>query len=229
MFPSDWTWKGEHWQIARYAFNSGGVPVPELISRHISASSYDYLLRLPLTLHMPSLHTIVVHAGLLPSDPTKSSFDISQPLIGASNRANLSNDDAGFGRTSEELQILFNIPQNSVPWNLLNMRSVITKGRRKGEVTKASNEGKPWSDIWKKEMGRCKGHGSWLVDGMGEWEVEHAAEVEDSTIEQNEDAEFDETLEERDADEPEAGAETELKCSPVTIIYGHAGKTITYT
>jgi hypothetical protein len=105
------------------------------------------------------------------------------------------------------------------------MRSVLTKGKHKGEVTKSSGKGKPWSKIWKKEMARCKGEGSWIVDGMGEWEVEHQDEVDDAQVEENEDDEFDETLEERDAaDDEDEGVERDLKCSPVTVIYGHAGE-----
>lgn len=35
---------------------------------------------LPLVLHVPSVHLFVVHAGLLPSIPTRSPSDARQPL-----------------------------------------------------------------------------------------------------------------------------------------------------
>lgn len=62
--PDDWTWGGDHWNIAR----------------HMTDEHYRYLLSLPLILHLPSLHSHVVHAGLLPLDPTRSTKSRHQPL-----------------------------------------------------------------------------------------------------------------------------------------------------
>ena len=46
----------------------------------MSEEEYDYLLQLPLVLHMPSLHAFVVHAGVLPHDPRHPVTAIRQPL-----------------------------------------------------------------------------------------------------------------------------------------------------
>ncbi|WVQ79512.1 hypothetical protein IAT38_001611 [Cryptococcus sp. DSM 104549] len=223
-YPDSWEWKGEHWQIAR----------------EISAQSYTYLLGLPLVLHLPSLHTMVVHAGILPYDPSKQFSDASQPLIQSSNNITAGLIDSATSRTSQELSILHNVPQNNNPWNLINMRSVYTKGKNKGEVLKSAKEGKPWSDVWKKAMKKCKGAGTWAVDGIGEWKAEQG-QVDDVELESDEDSEVDETKEKRQKKEKEkrekkekrqkpgtpgadsAGVDADqLKCSPMTVIYGHA-------
>ncbi|WWD20006.1 hypothetical protein CI109_104479 [Kwoniella shandongensis] len=217
QFPKSWEWKGEHWKIARA----------------LPKRTYLYLLELPLVLHLPSLHTIVVHAGLLPADPTKSLSDPSQPLV---QYANVTSDMSATAiRNSEEMSILFDIPQNQDPWNLINMRSVYTKGKKKGQITKSAKKGTPWSDLWKKQMGRCTGLGHWAVDGLGEWSVEHE-QMDDEQLEDQEEGGVDETVHEKrqKPGTPEAagaaaglgGAKTDTKdqlgCSPVTVIYGHA-------
>jgi hypothetical protein len=168
------------------------------------------------------MHTIVVHAGILPSDPRRSANDVNQPLIEASHSTSSPNYDASLARNSEEVSILLDVPQNTKPWNLLNMRGVYFKGKHQGEVSKSSKKGKPWSEVWKKEMKRCKGPGAWFADGMGEWGAEHD-EHEDEGTEGQEDGEGDELVgQERRDDEDDM--ESDLKCSPVTVIYGHAGE-----
>ncbi|RXK35168.1 hypothetical protein M231_07580 [Tremella mesenterica] len=175
MFPKDWEWKGEHWQLAR----------------EIQSTNYHYLLNLPLVLHLPVLHTFVVHAGLLPSNQLKSSSDPSQPLVQASN-------STGLSRASEELGILFQVPQNTVPWNLLNIRSVLKKGKHKGEPTNSSKKGTPWSDIWNKEMKRCRGEGAWT-------DTKTSSEYAGHGVNQG-----------------DMNQLSKLPCSPITVIYGHA-------
>lgn len=178
--------------------------------RHLSPSSYKYLLELPLVLHFPSLHTFVVHAGLLPHDPLKALSDPEQPLFTADTTL-----DNPHSRTSEELSILHNVAQNTVPWNLINMRSVRTKGKRKGEPTKSSKKGKPWSKLWNKQMGRCRGPGLW--EDQAELETETWEEADEDVV-QN-----DEVVPTDDDDGPEDEVSEEaLRCSPVTVIYGHA-------
>ncbi|WVR04508.1 hypothetical protein IAU60_001512 [Kwoniella sp. DSM 27419] len=204
-YPESWKWKGEHWKIART----------------LPKGLYLYLLDLPLVLHLPSLHTLVVHAGVLPSDPLQPPSSKVQPLVQFSNlTTDLPIDTV---RNSEEVSILFDIPQNTVPWNLLNMRGVYTKGKKKGKVTKSGKKGSPWSDVWKKQMSRCT--------GAGQWTVEHG-QLTDETLQDAEDQEVDED----DTGRPEArqkpgtpaaleAEESEtapLGCSPVTVIYGHA-------
>ena len=78
-------------------------------------------------------------------------------------------------------------------------------------------------------MERCSGPGKWVgEEHFDEWEVEHE-EAEDPSVEGKEDGETDELagqhgsplssrrMEETD-DLPAA-----IDCSPVTVIYGHAG------
>ncbi|OXG87415.1 phosphoric monoester hydrolase [Cryptococcus neoformans A2-102-5] len=202
-YPDGWIWKGEHWNIAR----------------QISKESYEYLTNLSLILHFPSLHAFVVHGGLLPSNPLRSSFDASQPLVEYSNTT-LSPPY----RKAEELAIVKSIIQNTVPYNIYNMRSVFTKGPNKGQVTKSSTKGTPWSEVWNKEMKRCKGPGAWTTQDEGdEWQVEQE-QVDDVQLENEE--ELDETVKRQKPGTPEAekqkSAKKKLKCSPVTVIYGHA-------
>ncbi|WVW78657.1 hypothetical protein I302_100617 [Kwoniella bestiolae CBS 10118] len=199
-FPGGWEWKGQHWEIARA----------------LPKNLYMYLLDLPLVLHLPSLHSIVVHAGLLPINPNDSPSAPAQPLVQFSN---LTSDlDQESIRNSEEISILFDVPQNQVPWNLLNMRGVYMKGKKKAKVTKSGKKGTPWSDVWKKEMKRCRGAGRWFVDGMGEMGAEKVSQV-DEGIE-----ELDEEKRQKPGS-PGSSAQSEegdLGCSPVTVIYGHA-------
>ncbi|WWC87114.1 uncharacterized protein L201_002000 [Kwoniella dendrophila CBS 6074] len=220
-WPKGWKWKGEHWKIAR----------------NMPKRLYLYLLDLPLVLHLPSLHSIVVHAGLLPYDITKSDSDHQQPLIQFSNMT--SSPEAGkeeieMIRNSEEISLLFDIPQNSIPWNLLNIRSIT----KKNKVTKSNSKGKPWSILWNKQMKRCNGKGKWSSGSLGESSVEHESESnqnQDQSIENQEDvANIDKkSIEIRQkpgspstsSTTPSTEVDTQagdLGCSPVTVIYGHA-------
>lgn len=151
---------------------------------------YEYLIDLPLAIHIPSLHTFVVHAGLLPMDVSKSLADPSQPLNAA---ASSSIADLQAGRLVEELAILLDVRQNTDPYTLLEMRSVYTHGKKRGKVTKNQNKGEPWSNVWNKEMKRC---------------------TKSTSLE----------LSEPEGESEEASTESNLKCSPVNIVYGHAGE-----
>lgn len=62
--PEGWEWASQHWQIARL----------------MTEAQFEYLVSLPLVLHLPSLHTMIVHAGLLPVDPTEPLNSKDQPL-----------------------------------------------------------------------------------------------------------------------------------------------------
>ena len=76
-------------------------------------------------------------------------------------------------------------------------------------------------------MERCNGPGKWFGEGMEEWTAEHNAE-EDNELETEEDEETDE-LAGQDArrelmSHMERGESLPaINCSPVTVIYGHAG------
>ncbi|WWC59432.1 uncharacterized protein I303_101988 [Kwoniella dejecticola CBS 10117] len=194
-WPKGWKWKSEHWELAR----------------NMPDDLFQYILDLPLVLHLPTLHTIVVHAGLLPFDPTKPSSANIQPLIQFSN-VSASNYDMGMGeesiRNSQEMSILLDVPQNTVPWNLIEMRSVYMKGKKRGKVTKSSKKGTPWSEVWNKELKRCKGHKTEntrdnLEVYAGEEEKRQKPGSPTSAVE-------------------EMDSSADLGCSPVTIVYGHA-------
>jgi len=131
------------------------------ISRSMAAGHYAYLLSLPLVLHIPTLHTFVVHAGLLPLDPNRSVTSGRQPLAhipappSVSTEA-ASNKNISVLRRAQEAAILTDIPQNVDPWVVLNMRSI----RSDNSVTKSNNKGDPWADLWDSIIQRCNGFGS---------------------------------------------------------------------
>jgi hypothetical protein len=91
----------------------------------MSKSDYRYLLSLPLVLHVPSEHAFLVHAGLLPYDPTLSLTSKRQPLA---HLPKLRSADLGGSvatlRNAQELAILDDIKQNRNPWVVLNIRNL---------------------------------------------------------------------------------------------------------
>ena len=169
----------------------------------MSKDQYIYLVDLPLSLHIPSLHTFIIHAGILPVNPLKSVSDPSQPLVIADETDSVSSEAA---RLKEELSLMFDIPQNNDPWTLINMRSVYTKGKKKGQITKSTKKGTPWSEIWQSEMSRCIGKGS------------HLDETDDHDLSEDITGEGKSTSRKGKG----KGKHGELECSPVTVIYGHA-------
>ena len=192
-FPKDWEWRSEHWKIAR----------------DMGKKEYDYLVSLPLALHIPSIHSVVVHAGLLARDPTKKADAADQPF------SNLfDEDDAGspLSRHEAELAVFTKIKQNRRPYTLMNIRSVL----KSGKVTKKSNKGTPWSDIWQQEQARCKGPGAWTL-GDGALDEDENEGEEHAGIEMMEDME---TRRKHVVLE----SLPKLNCSPLTVIYGHAGE-----
>lgn len=122
---------------------------------------YEYLVSLPLVLHIPSEHTFVVHAGILPYDPTRSITSERQPLahppiIGSVYSSPLSSFDLSSAkkkenhslpilRQAQELSILHDIKQNRDPWVLQNMRSVKNNGKITKCVHLASFKLVPWT------------------------------------------------------------------------------------
>lgn len=125
------------------------------VARDMSKKDYAYLRSLPLVLHVPEAHTYIVHAGLLPYDPTRDQTHHRQPLSHIPYMLQGIQHDVARLRLLQELGILHDIPQNTDPWVTLNMRSV----KKNNRVTKSSKEGTPWSDIWNAAMGRCDGFG----------------------------------------------------------------------
>jgi hypothetical protein len=116
----------------------------------MTASQYSYLKTLPLVIHLPSLHTLVVHAGILPFDPTYAPDDSRQPLAHVPTTASMSYPT----RTAQEHALLSDIQQNRDPWVLLNMRSVLHNGK----VSRKFNKGTPWPELWDMIMKQCHGY-----------------------------------------------------------------------
>jgi hypothetical protein len=123
--PKGWELLSDHYRIAQY------VPSPRLgifadeRPSAMSQSDYEYLLSLPLVLHVPSEHAFFVHAGLLPYDPTLSITSKRQPL------SHIPKIPSGFLgdripalRKAQELAILDDIKQNNDPWVVLNIRNL---------------------------------------------------------------------------------------------------------
>jgi hypothetical protein len=192
-FPKHWSWRSEHWRIAR----------------DLSKENYQYLVDLPLTLHIPSIHSIVVHAGLLARDPTKKATAEDRPFD-ISAGSNTTDQDYSVARTHSEIALLQAIPQNRDPYTLLNIRSVL----KDGEVTKKANKGTPWSDMWNEEMSRCT---------RSESTLEEEGDEQGSTND-DEDIEAVEGNERRIVERKKGSkALPKMDCSPVTVIYGHAG------
>ena len=91
----------------------------------MSKSDYEYLLSLPLVLHLPSEHTFLVHAGILPYDPTLSITSKRQPLAHPPKiPSRVIGGSISALRNAQELAILEDIKQNTNPWVLLNMRNL---------------------------------------------------------------------------------------------------------
>lgn len=106
---------------------------------------YKYLISLPLVLHIPLLHTFVVHAGLLAADPTRNITSLRQPLSHAPDLHNSLERRYPFPhqvrvaavhdkatrerlRVEQELAILSDVPQNRDPWTVLNIRGIVEGG-----------------------------------------------------------------------------------------------------
>ncbi|CAE7095548.1 unnamed protein product [Rhizoctonia solani] len=119
------------------------------LARHLKSEEYQYLLSMPVALHIPSLHTIVVHAGILPMDPRRKVISPHQPLSHPPKSDNRTEEAL---RKLQELALLTDIPQNTDPWTRMNMRTILDDGtisRDKG--------GTLWSDLWHKVIKLCDG------------------------------------------------------------------------
>jgi hypothetical protein len=134
--PDGWRMYSDHYNVAR----------------DMSEKDYAYLLSLPLILHVPTAHTYIVHAGLLPYDPTRDQTHRRQPLSHVPALLHRKLDEVRL-RLLQEEALLRDIPQNNDPWATLNMRSV----KKDHTVTKSAKSGTPWSDIWNEAMGHCAG------------------------------------------------------------------------
>ncbi|CAK5268745.1 unnamed protein product [Mycena citricolor] len=150
--PAGWKMLGDHYRIARA----------------LTTAQYDYLRSLPLVLHVPSAHTFITHAGLLPSDPRYRPTHSRQPLahVPSIPTAWLKSGTGSYGKEADsdsiemlrhlqEIAILRDVPQNSDPWVTLNMRGVLDDH----SITR-DTDGTPWAEIWNRDMEMCAGFGS---------------------------------------------------------------------
>ncbi|KAJ7364075.1 calcineurin-like phosphoesterase [Mycena albidolilacea] len=129
------------------------------IARAMSDAEYRYLLSLPLVLHVPTAHTFIAHAGVLPSDPRYAPYHRRQPLARIPDLPHgVKHDKASPEKTLpllrrlQETAVLTDVPQNTDPWVTLNMRGVLADH----SVTR-SKDGKPWSDVWNHDIDLCEG------------------------------------------------------------------------
>ncbi|KZS92523.1 Metallo-dependent phosphatase [Sistotremastrum niveocremeum HHB9708] len=130
VIPEGWKFAEEHYWIAK----------------EMSQAHFDYFSRLPLALHIPSLHTFIAHAGLLPTDTSRSH---GSPL---SRRPSKKRSEEKL-RLEQEQALLHKISQNRDPWTVMNMRSILEGG----DVTRKGDVGQPWSEIWNEWMDKCGG------------------------------------------------------------------------
>ncbi|KAJ7170719.1 Metallo-dependent phosphatase-like protein [Mycena crocata] len=129
------------------------------VARAMSHAEYKYLLALPLTLHVPSAHTFIAHAGVLPSDPRYKPYHRRQPLARVpALPTGFTHDKANPDKTLpllrrlQEAAVLTDVPQNTDPWVTLNMRGVL----KDNSVTR-TKDGEPWADVWNRDIGLCAG------------------------------------------------------------------------
>ncbi|KIY71516.1 Metallo-dependent phosphatase [Cylindrobasidium torrendii FP15055 ss-10] len=117
------------------------------IARAMDQRMYDYLVSLPLKLHIPHAHTFIAHAGVLSSDPKRKPWHRKQPLANVPK-----GKDTHHIRTLQEQAVLTDIPPNNDPWVTLNMRSITEDG----DISRQSDD-HPWSKHYASDMGRCAG------------------------------------------------------------------------
>jgi len=145
LVPKGWKLLGDHYKIAR----------------DISDQDFQYLLSLPLRLYVPSAHVFIAHGGVLSSDPRYAMNDKTKqplarfPTLPGRRHFDDSSKKVEALRELQDLHILMEIPQNKDPWVTLNMRSI-----RDGKVSRASDQGTPWTDMWAKQMKSCVGYGT---------------------------------------------------------------------
>ena len=91
----------------------------------MSSQDYDYLRALPLVLHIPSIHSFVVHAGMLPLNPQKSTHASKQPLARLPSVPKADRHNHTALQLAQEHALLSDIPQNRDLWVLTNIRGIL--------------------------------------------------------------------------------------------------------
>jgi hypothetical protein len=125
----------------------------------MSASQYGYLKSLPLAIHLPTLHTFAVHAGILPFNPKYPPDSPGQPLAHA---PTVSSSLSYPTRSAQERALVTDIKQNTDPWVLLNIRTVL----QTGEVSRKFDKGTPWPDLWNMIVEQCHGYRNESSEGL---------------------------------------------------------------
>jgi hypothetical protein len=180
---------------------------------------YEYMLNLPLFVHLQPLHFVLVHAGLLPSNPSLPLTSHRQPLSQRPSKS-LSDDNEIDGpvdgtqldieslRTAQELRVINNIPQNRDPFTPLNMRTLV---KAHEWVVSRGKKGRRWSKIWNEVMNMCRGFdldGAIADEGEGEEVVDWGTS--------------DKRKKDNDGVESLKKKSIRLPCVPTTVLYGHA-------
>ena len=181
------------------------------------------MLNLPLFVHLQPLHFVLVHAGLLPSDPSLPLTSRRQPLSKRPSKSFSDNDeiDQRDGkkeslRTTQELRVINGIPQNRDPFTPLNMRTLVKKHQW---VVSRGKTGRRWSEIWNEVMHLCKGFELTAVDEDGE-DGDVEGWVESGLVDWGTSS--------KNGERVDNGAESlkkkgiKLPCEPTTVLYGHA-------
>jgi hypothetical protein len=160
LIPKKWVLFSDHYRVAR----------------DMSATEFQYLLDLPLRLYVPSAHVFIVHAGLLSSDPQYPYYDKKQPLARVpklmatdadTSKKNRTNNELESLRKLQDLSLLTLVPQNLIPWVVLNIRSV-----KKDKIFKKYGKGRtPWPDLWNLEMNSCVGYNREITHDAVDGEV----------------------------------------------------------
>ncbi|KAF8734064.1 Metallo-dependent phosphatase, partial [Rhizoctonia solani] len=166
------------------------------LARHLNPEEYQYLLSLPIALHIPSLHTVVVHAGILPMNPRRKLDSPRQPLSHPPKSKHNKTEPAL--RHLQELALFTDIPQNTDPWTKMNMRTILKNGK-----VSRDKDGLPWSDLWHKVIKLCNGFDAQLTS------------ISNSTFEFDKEDGWTEWV------ESEFKGVKSLPCKDVTVVYGH--------
>ena len=163
---------------------------------------FKYLSSLPIVLHLPSLHTLMVHAGILPIDPTRDIYNRHQPLARLPKKPVLLRDLSNTEevRNAQELSLLKKIPGNTDPFIKLNMRDV-HDGVPMRRGPDDHDDVTPWSEMWNDVIKRCGGFN-----------------VSDD-VQQVEGVHFQSSFQD---DELRKKKKDPLPCHPITVVYSHA-------
>lgn len=190
---------------------------------------YEYMLNLPLFVHLQPLHFVLVHAGLLPSDPSLPLTSRRQPLSKRPSKSFSDSDEIDLAngkkvdpeslRTAQELRVINHIPQNRDPFTPLNMRTLVKKHQKHQWVVSRRKKGRRWSENWNEVMHLCRGFELTASEGDAEkGEVE--GWVESGLVDWGSS-----DKEGGRADDDVEGLKkkgVKLPCEPTTVLYGHA-------